>query len=122
MIRRLRPGNRFLELTGIGKDFGAIRALHGIDMRVSPRGGRPHGRQRRPEIDAREVIAGNFRRTTARSASRATRFISIVRSMPRAVGIGSSTRISPRRTNLTAAANVFLDAERKEKNSVGCLP
>ncbi len=29
-------GQPVLELTGIGKDFGAIRALHGIDMQVSP--------------------------------------------------------------------------------------
>jgi len=25
-----------LELTGIGKEFGAIRALHEVDMRISP--------------------------------------------------------------------------------------
>ena len=29
-------GQPVLELKGIGKDFGAIRALHDIDMQVSP--------------------------------------------------------------------------------------
>ena len=36
MITAAAAGQPVLELTGIGKDFGAIRALHGIDMRVSP--------------------------------------------------------------------------------------
>src|SRR5437764_12634688 len=51
-----------LELTGVGKDFGAIRALHGIDMRVSPgevvglMGDNGAGKSTLVKI-----IAGNFR-------------------------------------------------------------
>ena len=29
-------GQPVLELKGVGKDFGAIRALHGVDLQVSP--------------------------------------------------------------------------------------
>ena len=64
MITAAAAGQPVLELTGIGKDFGAIRALHGIDMRVSPgevvglMGDNGAGKSTLVKI-----IAGNFRPT-----------------------------------------------------------
>ena len=36
MVAPQDAGLAVLELKGIGKEFGAIRALHGVDLRVSP--------------------------------------------------------------------------------------
>src|SRR5882762_6221151 len=36
MLTPHAAGQPVLELKGIGKDFGAIRALHGVDMRILP--------------------------------------------------------------------------------------
>uniref|UniRef100_UPI0027D938F7 ATP-binding cassette domain-containing protein n=1 Tax=uncultured Bradyrhizobium sp. TaxID=199684 RepID=UPI0027D938F7 len=36
MVTPHDAGLAVLELKGIGKEFGAIRALHGVDLRVSP--------------------------------------------------------------------------------------
>src|SRR4051812_30914531 len=74
-----------LELAGIGKEFGAIRALHDVDMQVLPgevvglMGDNGAGKSTLVKI-----IAGNFRPATAKSASRAVRFISTGLSMPAA--------------------------------------
>ncbi|ODM80991.1 hypothetical protein [Bradyrhizobium elkanii] len=36
MVTPHDAGLAVLKLKGIGKEFGAIRALHGVDLRVSP--------------------------------------------------------------------------------------
>jgi simple sugar transport system ATP-binding protein len=36
MVTPHDAGLAVLEVKGIGKEFGAIRALHGVDLRVSP--------------------------------------------------------------------------------------
>ena len=36
MVTAAAAAQPILELTGIGKEFGAIRALHGVDMQVFP--------------------------------------------------------------------------------------
>ena len=38
MVTPHDAGLAVLELKGIGKEFGAIRALHGVDLRVSKQG------------------------------------------------------------------------------------
>src|SRR5438045_3767964 len=62
MITAAAAGQPVLELTGIGKDFGAIRALHDVDMQVFPgevvglMGDNGAGKSTLVKI-----IAGNFR-------------------------------------------------------------
>jgi simple sugar transport system ATP-binding protein len=36
VVKTPQAGEPVLKLTGVGKQFGAIRALHDVDMQVSP--------------------------------------------------------------------------------------
>jgi len=103
-----------LELTGIGKEFGAIRALHGVNMHVHPgevvglMGDNGAGKSTLVKI-----IAGNFRPSHGeiRFAGNAVHF-----SRPldaRTVGIEVVYQDLALADNLTAAANVFLGRELK---------
>jgi simple sugar transport system ATP-binding protein len=82
-----------LELTGIGKEFGAIRALHGVDLQVQPgevvglMGDNGAGKSTLVKI-----IAGNFR--------------------PSIEVVYQDLALAD---NLTAAANVFLGRELKRR-------
>lgn len=105
-----------LELTGVGKDFGAIRALHDVDMQVFPgevvglMGDNGAGKSTLVKI-----IAGNFRPTHGeiRFAGSAVHFNRPVDA--RAVGIEVVYQDLALADNLTAAANVFLGRELKRK-------
>lgn len=105
-----------LELTGIGKEFGAIRALHGVDMQVFPgevvglMGDNGAGKSTLVKI-----IAGNFRPSHGeiRFAGSAVHFNRPVDA--RAVGIEVVYQDLALADNLTAAANVFLGRELKRK-------
>src|SRR5436305_9633193 len=105
-----------LELTGIGKDFGAIRALHDVDMQVFPgevvglMGDNGAGKSTLVKI-----IAGNFPATHGeiRFESSAVHFHRPVDA--RAVGIEVVYQDLALADNLTAAANVFLGRELKRK-------
>ena len=84
-----------LELRGIGKDFGAIRALSDVDLAIAPgevvglMGDNGAGKSTLVKI-----IAGNFHPTTARSGSTARSIASTARSTPARPGSRSSTRTS----------------------------
>src|SRR6476660_8896970 len=105
-----------LELTGIGKDFGAIRALHDVDMQVFPgevvglMGDNGAGKSTLVKI-----IAGNFRPTHGemRFDGNAVHFNRPIDA--RAVGIEVVYQDLALADNLTAAANVFLGRELKRK-------
>ncbi len=105
-----------LELTGIGKEFGAIRALHGVDMQVLPgevvglMGDNGAGKSTLVKI-----IAGNFRPSHGeiRFAGSAVQFSRPVDA--RAVGIEVVYQDLALADNLTAAANVFLGRELKRR-------
>ena len=105
-----------LELTGIGKEFGAIRALHGVDMQVFPgevvglMGDNGAGKSTLVKI-----IAGNFRPTLGevRFDGNAVHFYRPIDA--RAVGIEVVYQDLALADNLTAAANVFLGRELKRK-------
>ncbi|MEY9180118.1 simple sugar transport system ATP-binding protein [Bradyrhizobium sp. USDA 326] len=105
-----------LELTGIGKEFGAIRALHDVEMQVFPgevvglMGDNGAGKSTLVKI-----IAGNFRPTQGemRFAGSAVRFNRPVDA--RAVGIEVVYQDLALSDNLTAAANVFLGRELKRR-------
>jgi ABC-type branched-subunit amino acid transport system ATPase component len=100
-----------LELTGVGKQFGAIRALHAIDMQVSSgevvglMGDNGAGK---PTLV--KIIAGNFAPSSGEILdSKAVHFHRPVDA--RAVGIEIVYQDLALADNLTAAANVFLGRE-----------
>lgn len=105
-----------LELSGIGKEFGAIRALHGVDMQVLPgevvglMGDNGAGKSTLVKI-----IAGNFRPSHGeiRFAGNAVNFNRPIDA--RTVGIEVVYQDLALADNLTAAANVFLGRELKRK-------
>src|SRR5689334_7126412 len=105
-----------LELSGIGKEFGAIRALHGVDMKVTTgevvgmMGDNGAGKSTLVKI-----IAGNFRPTHGeiRFAGSTVQFSRPVDA--RAVGIEVVYQDLALADNLTAAANVFLGRELKRR-------
>jgi simple sugar transport system ATP-binding protein len=109
-------GQPVLELTGVGKDFGAIRALHGVDLQVFPgevvglMGDNGAGKSTLVKI-----IAGNFAAThgAIRFDSHVVHFHRPVDA--RAVGIEVVYQDLALADNLTAAANVFLGREIKRK-------
>jgi len=101
-----------LELTGVGKQFGAIRALHAVDMQVSSgevvglMGDNGAGKSTLVKI-----IAGNFAPSSGeiRFDSKAVHFHRPVDA--HAVGIEVVYQDLALADNLTAAANVFLGRE-----------
>src|SRR6516225_10995532 len=105
-----------LELTGIGKEFGAIRALHEVDMRILPgevvglMGDNGAGKSTLVKI-----IAGNFRPSHGemRFDGSVVRFHRPIDA--RAVGIEVVYQDLALADNLTAAANVFLGREITRK-------
>jgi simple sugar transport system ATP-binding protein len=105
-----------LELTGIGKDFGAIRALHGIDMQIFPgevvglMGDNGAGKSTLVKI-----IAGNFRPSQGeiRFEGNAVHLYRPVDA--RTIGIEVVYQELALADNLTAAANVFLGRELKRR-------
>jgi simple sugar transport system ATP-binding protein len=105
-----------LELTGIGKEFGAIRALHDVDMKVYPgevvglMGDNGAGKSTLVKI-----IAGNFPPShgEVRFDGNVVHFYRPVDA--RAVGIEVVYQDLALADNLTAAANVFLGRELKRK-------
>jgi simple sugar transport system ATP-binding protein len=108
-----QPGSRpVLELVGISKDFGAIRALNGVDMQVFPgevvglMGDNGAGKSTLVKI-----IAGNFHPSHGdlRFDGNAVHFHRPVDA--RAVGIEVVYQDLALADNLTAAANVFLGRE-----------
>jgi simple sugar transport system ATP-binding protein len=109
-----------LELTGIGKQFGAIRALHGVDLQVAPgevvglMGDNGAGKSTLVKI-----IAGNFRPSHGTMRMEGAEL-----SMHRPVearqhGIEIVHQDLALCDNLTAAANVFLG--REMRRGVGVL-
>jgi simple sugar transport system ATP-binding protein len=112
-----RPLNEpLLELKGIGKEFGAIRALHDVDMKVYPgevvglMGDNGAGKSTLVKI-----IAGNFPPTHGDMVfgGSAVHFHRPVDA--RAVGIEVVYQDLALADNLTAAANVFLGRELTRK-------
>src|ERR1700752_1188972 len=109
-------GQPVLELTGIGKQFGAIRALHDVDLQVFPgevvglMGDNGAGKSTLVKI-----IAGNFRPThgEVRFDGNAVQFARPIDA--RAVGIEVVYQDLALADNLTAAANVFLGRELTRK-------
>src|SRR5215475_13283992 len=109
-------GRPVLELTGIGKEFGAIRALHDVDMQVFPgevvglMGDNGAGKSTLVKI-----IAGNFRPSHGemRFDGGAVHFHRPIDA--RAVGIEVVYQDLALADNLTAAANVFLGRELKRR-------
>jgi simple sugar transport system ATP-binding protein len=109
-------GQPVLDLRGIGKEFGAIRALHDVDMQVFPgevvglMGDNGAGKSTLVKI-----IAGNFRPThgEVRFDGGAVHFHRPIDA--RAVGIEVVYQDLALADNLTAAANVFLGRELKRK-------
>src|SRR5213592_2140859 len=105
-----------LELTGVGKDFGAIRALHDVDMQVLPgevvglMGDNGAGKSTLVKI-----IAGNFRPSHGeiRFAGSAVHFNRPIDA--RGIGIEVVYQDLALADNLTAAANVFLGRELKRR-------
>ncbi len=102
-----------LELKGIGKEFGAIRALHGVDLRIAPgevvglMGDNGAGKSTLVKI-----IAGNFPPTHGeiRFDGRAVHFVRPIDA--RAVGIEVVYQDLALADNLTAAANEQQEARR----------
>ena len=109
-------GQPVLDLKGIGKEFGAIRALHDVDMQVFPgeavglMGDNGAGKSTLVKI-----IAGNFRPTRGemRFDGNVVHFSRPIDA--RAVGIEVVYQDLALADNLTAAANVFLGRELKRK-------
>jgi simple sugar transport system ATP-binding protein len=116
MVTPHAAGRPVLELTGIGKEFGAIRALHGVDMRIFPgeavglMGDNGAGKSTLVKI-----IAGNFPPSHGkiRFDGKAVHFTRPIDA--RAVGIEVVYQDLALADNLTAAANVFLGRELKHK-------
>jgi len=110
------PAQSVLQLAGIGKKFGAIRALHGVDLEVAPgevvglMGDNGAGKS-----TLVKVIAGNFRPSHGeiRFDGNAVHFTRPIDA--RAVGIEVVYQDLALADNLTAAANVFLGRELKRK-------
>ena len=66
MVTAETAGQPVLDLTGIGKDFGAIRALHDVDMQVFPgEVGGLRGDNGAGKATGVKIIAGNFPAATA---------------------------------------------------------
>src|ERR1700761_7306123 len=109
-------GQPVLELKGIGKEFGAIRALHGVDLSIAP--GEvvglmgDNGAGKSPLV---KIIAGNFPPSQGelRFDGQAVQFVRPIDA--RAVGIEVVYQDLALADNLTAAANVFLGRELKRK-------
>jgi simple sugar transport system ATP-binding protein len=109
-------GQPVLDLKGIGREFGAIRALHDVDMQVFPgevvgvMGDNGAGKSTLVKI-----IAGNFRPTRGemRFGGNVVHFSRPIDA--RAVGIEVVYQDLALADNLTAAANVFLGRELKRK-------
>jgi len=107
-------GQPVLELVGLGKEFGAIRALHGVDMQIFPgevvglMGDNGAGKSTLVKI-----IAGNFRQSHGEIhfEGKTAHFHRPVDA--RAVGIEVVYQDLALADNLTAAANVFLGRELK---------
>ena len=116
MVTPNAAGQPVLELAGIGKEFGAIRALHGVDLRIFPgeavglMGDNGAGKSTLVKI-----IAGNFRPSHGeiRFDGSAVHFNRPVDA--RAVGIEVVYQDLALADNLTAAANVFLGRELTRK-------
>ncbi len=116
MVKMPQAGQPVLELTGVGKQFGAIRALHAIDMQVSSgevvglMGDNGAGKSTLVKI-----IAGNFAPSSGEICfeSKAVHFHRPVDA--RAVGIEVVYQDLALADNLTAAANVFLGRELKRR-------
>ena len=116
MMTAAAAGQPVLELTGIGKEFGAIRALHDIDMQVAPgevvglMGDNGAGKSTLVKI-----IAGNFpaNHGEIRFEGNAVHFYRPIDA--RAVGIEVVYQDLALADNLTAAANVFLGRELKRR-------
>src|SRR2546430_8759925 len=116
MMTAATVGNPVLELTGIGKEFGAIRALHDVDMQISPgevvglMGDNGAGKS-----TLVKVIAGNFRPSHGeiRFEGETVHFHRPIDA--RSVGIEVVYQDLALADNLTAAANVFLGRELKRR-------
>ena len=116
MVTAAATGQPVLELTGIGKEFGAIRALHGVDLQISPgevvglMGDNGAGKSTLVKI-----VAGNFRPSHGeiRFGGKVVHFHRPVDA--RTVGIEVVYQDLALADNLTAAANVFLGRELKRK-------
>ena len=114
MVTPRETGQAVLELTAVGKEFGAIRALHGVDMQVFAgevvglMGDNGAGKSTLVKI-----IAGNFPPSHGeiRFDGRAVHFVRPIDA--RAVGIEVVYQDLALADNLTAAANVFLGRELK---------
>src|SRR5438876_5068217 len=112
MVTAAKVGKPVLELTGIGKEFGAIRALHDVDMQISPGevvgllGDNGAGKSTLVKI-----IAGNFRPSHG-SMRMEGRDLSMHRPIEaRQHGIEIVHQDLALCDNLSAAANVFLGRE-----------
>src|ERR1700761_2507620 len=116
MVSPQIAGQPVLELKGIGKQFGAIRALHGVDIRIDPgevvglMGDNGAGKSTLVKI-----IAGNFPPTSGDIYfdGRPVQFARPIDA--RAAGIEVVYQDLALADNLTAAANVFLGRELKRK-------
>jgi len=116
MTTALATGQPVLELKGIGKEFGAIRALHEVDIQIFPgevvglMGDNGAGKSTLVKI-----IAGNFPPTHGeiRFDGKPVLFTRPIDA--RAVGIEVVYQDLALADNLTAAANVFLGRELKRK-------
>jgi simple sugar transport system ATP-binding protein len=109
-------GQPVLELKGIGKQFGAIRALHDVDIRIDPgevvglMGDNGAGKSTLVKI-----IAGNFPPSQGELCfdGRPVQFARPIDA--RAVGIEVVYQDLALADNLSAAANVFLGRELKRR-------
>ena len=116
MVDAAAAGQPVLELTGIGQDFGAIRALHGMDIQIFPgevvglMGDNGAGKSTLVKI-----IAGNFAPSHGeiRFEGKTVHFYRPVDA--RAVGIEVVYQDLALADNLTAAANVFLGRELQRR-------
>ena len=105
-------GQPVLELKGIGKEFGAIRALHDVDMQVFPgevvglMGDNGAGKS-----TLVKMIAGNFRPNSGTMSMDGKEIVLNRPVEARAHGIEIVHQDLALCDNLTAAANVFLGRE-----------
>jgi simple sugar transport system ATP-binding protein len=105
-----------LELKGIGKEFGAIRALHDVDMKIYPgevvglMGDNGAGKSTLVKI-----IAGNFRPSHGEMVFAGSNVHFHRPVDARAVGIEVVYQDLALADNLTAAANVYLGRELTRK-------
>ena len=105
-----------LELTGIGKEFGAIRALHDVDMRISPgevvglMGDNGAGKSTLVKI-----VAGNYPQSAGTITLEGRRVAFHKPTDARAAGVEIVYQDLALCDNLTAAENVFLGREAKRK-------